>query len=382
VAAYKILVIDGDLASRNFVAKILRNEGHIVSLAASGNRGLILALHDAPQLIIADPLLSDLPGDKLAARLRSDPRTAQIPLVALSHSARTARLRSWLESGFDDYLVKSPGLVPLLKASIAELLGGQSNVQRAGGLLITFFSAKGGLGTSSLCANLASCIAAGDSKRRVVVMDLVLPMGSIAEIVGYQGKKSLEDLARLPAAADTADLLLRNLPRIDHWYFRLLAGCSNPESAKLVNTARIHRIVSALKSDYDYVVIDLGRSLSRISLPLLQAADAIVITAGADSDSVRLTKHAWDFLQSKGIEPLSAYVILNRPGRVEGLSKEEAEKIIGLPVRTAMPYLQANLPLANHWHLPYSVKFPTDAGAIILKQTADDLVAIAKHRRG
>jgi pilus assembly protein CpaE len=381
MAGYKILVIDGDAPSRNFVANILRNEGHTVFMAGSGEQGLIAAFRDSPQMIIADPLLSDLPGEELAVRLRSDPRTAQIPLVALSHSARTTRLRAWLDSGFDDYLVKSPQLVPLLKACISDLLGRGARLQREAGLLIVFLSAKGGLGTSSLCANLASCIAADEPERRVAVMDLVLPMGSVAEIVGYEGKQDLAVISQMPASQSTPEELARILPRIEHWYFRLLAGSPNPERADRLSFARIGRIVSSLKSAYDYVVLDLGRSVSRISLPLIEAADVIVLTSSMDRDTVKLTKNAWDYLQARGVQPSSVYLIMNRTIQVEGLSKEESEKAIGLPIKAALPYLGGNFSLANHWHQPYSLKFPGDAAAMILKRAAQELAATAKSQR-
>ena len=318
---------------------------------------------------------------KWHTRLRSDPRTAAIPLVALSHNARTARLRSWMDSGFDDFLVKSPQVVPLLKASISELLGGPSGLKREGGLLIPFFSAKGGLGTSSLCANLASCMAAADRDRRVVVMDLVLPMGSIAGIVGHEGTQDLEEMARLASAPPGEGEGRIDLPRIQHWYFRLLSGSPNPEKARLVSAAKIVNIVSILKAEYDVVIVDLGRSLSRISLPLLQVADLIVFVASTDEDSVRLTRTAWDYLRSRGVSPAAAFLLLNRPVQVEGVSKEEVEKAIGLPVRAAIPHLAGNLSLANHWHQPFSLKFPRDPATMMLQQTANDLLAAAKQRR-
>jgi CheY-like chemotaxis protein len=381
VPSYRILVVDGDPPSRNFVANILRKEGHVVLQAASGEEGLVVALREAPQLIIADPMLSDLPGEALATRIRSDPRTAQIPLVALSHSARTARLRGWLESGFDDYVVKSPQVVPLLKASLDDLLGSGTRVRREGGLLIAFLSAKGGLGTSSLCANVASSIAASESDKRVVLADLVLPMGSIAEIVGYEGQHELVSISYMPASQTTAEELERILPRVEHWYFRLLAGCRNPDKAARLNFARIGRLVSALKSAFDYVVLDLGRSLSRISLPLIEAADLVVVVATMERDAVDLTRNSVEFLQSRGVQASAMYLMMNRAIQVESLSKEECEQVIRLPIKAAMPHLGGNLSLANHWHQPYALKFGNDAAGLILKRAAQEIAAAAKSQR-
>jgi CheY-like chemotaxis protein/MinD-like ATPase involved in chromosome partitioning or flagellar assembly len=381
MAGHKILVIDGDAATRNYLAQHLRKEGDTVMLAPSGNRGLVLAWKHAPDLIIADPLISDLPGEELAARLRADPRTARVPLIAFSHNALTARLRAWLESGFDDYLVKSPHVMPLLRASISDLLGGGSQLERTGGLVIAFLSAKGGLGTSSLCVNIATCIADQQSHGSVVVADLVLPMGSIAELVGYQGKTNLERFALKPDQAADPGLPLRNLPRPDLWNFSLLAGSSDPSTARQLNVVKITRLVAALKSAYDVVVLDLGRSLSPISMPLLDGADLIVMTASSDRDTVALTRGAWDFLKARDIQEASVYLLMNRARALDGLTNAEAEEAIGLPVRSAIPYMGENLSLTNHQHVPFVRHFPADAAALSLRRTAQEVVEAARRRR-
>lgn len=381
MANRKILVIDGDAASRNYLAQHLRKEGDTVLLAPSGKRGLVLALKEGPDIIIADPLISDLKGEELAARLRTDPRTARVPLIAFSHNAHTARLRAWLESGFDDYLVKSPHVMPLLRASITDLLGGSSHLERTGGLVIAFFSAKGGLGTSSLCVNIATCIADQNSHGRVVVADLVLPMGSLAELVGYQGKQGLERFALKADREADAESLRRSLPRPDLWNFSLLAGSSDPDTARRLNVVTITRLVGALKSAYDVVMLDLGRSLSRISMPLMEGADLIVMTGSTDRDAVTLSRAALDYLMARDIQESSIYLLMNRARRLDGLTRAEAEKAIGLPVRSAIPFMEENLSLTNHQHVPFVRHFPADAAALALKRTAQEVVEAAKRRR-
>lgn len=382
MAHHKILVVDADQSSRNFVAHILRLLGHTVLLASSGKEGLTAAWTELPDMIIVDPLLSDLQGEELAGRLRSDPRSTTIPLVALSKNARTARLRSWLASGFDDYLVKSPELVPLLQASIAELLGDTRRAARKGGLLIAFCGAKGGVGTSSLCVNLASCIAEQDPRGRVVVVDLVLPMGSLGEIVGYQGQDDIEAIAQKYSRGGTRNLLKERLRPVEFWAFALLAGCPDPERARRLNFVRVGKLVNGLKSLYEYVVVDLGRTLSRISLPLIEGADLVALTTSAEQDTVRLTKIAWNYLQTSGADTKSAYLILNRPNQAEGLNKAEVESAIGLPVKAAMPYLAENLSVANRQHRPYRLQFPSHTTSLILKERAQEMMDLARRNRG
>ncbi|MGE5073286.1 MAG: response regulator [Anaerolineae bacterium] len=381
MAGSTILVVDGDPASRNYIAIALQKEGHRVLQAGSGKEALIYAWRDRPDIIVAEPALTDLPGEELAARLRSDARTAQLPLIALARDASPARIAACERAGFNDYVVKGPGALPELIGTVTLLLSGGKPGSKQGGLLMVFLSAKGGTGTSSLCANLGRTIADQRPESKVVVADLVLPIGSIAGIVGYRDDQNLTTVAGLPAAETTPGFLQNRLPLIEEWRFRLLAGAPDPQHGNELAVGRIGELVAGLKSAYDFVLLDLGRSLSRISLPLIEHADLVTLIVGADMSTVGLTRTVWDYLQSKGVQPSSVFSILNRAVGLEGLTKAEIEKMLAIPIRTSIPYLGGNFSMANNQHQPYSVKFPNDTASIVLKDTARMMIEAAQRVR-
>ena len=82
----------------------------------------------------------------------------------------------------------------------------------------------------------------------------------------------------------TPEFFRNNLTEIPIWRFHLLAGSPDPESGNRLKAGAIGDIVHALKAAYDYVVIDLGRSLSRIGLPLIESADLIALIVSTDSE--------------------------------------------------------------------------------------------------
>ncbi len=376
-----ILVIDGDPASRSYIATVLEKEGHRVLQAALGKEGLIFAWRDHPDLIVLEPALPDLTGEELAGRLRSDPRSAKIPLVALARDASPARIQSCRDAGFNEYVVKGPQAISSLIPTITMLLGGEQIAAKEGGLLISFLSAKGGTGTSCLCANLAWNVAEQHKDASVVVADLVLPIGSIAGIVGYREQQNIVTVAAMPSAETTPNFLRNGLPRMEEWQFHLLAGSPDPQHGNELNVSRIDELIAGLKSAYDYVFLDLGRSLSRISLPLIEQADLVVMVLGADTSTVTLARVVWDYLKSKQVQPTSIFPILNRAVGLEGLTKAEIEQALGLPIRTSVPYLGGNFSMANNQHQPYPVKFPRDTASIVMKETAQQMVEAAKRVR-
>ncbi len=379
MAGNTILVVDSDAASLNYVSAALSEVGHRVLQAASGREGLVVAWRDHPDIIVMDPVMADLKGEDFAVRLRSDARTSKTPLVALSSDPAQSRSHSCMDAGFNEYLVKTAQVVPVLVAAIGRLARTAVSVTKEGGLLIVFLSAKGGTGTSSLCANIAMNFVANQPEVRVAVADMVLPIGSIAEIVGYAGDQNLVTVTGMPSSETTPDFFRKGLTEMTNWHFHLLAGSPDPESGNQLNVGRIGDIVHSLKLAYDFVFLDLGRSLSRISLPLIESADLIVMIVSTDLSTVTLTKTVWDYLKTKGLQASSVYPILNRAVGLEGSTKAEAEKIIGIEIKTAMPYLGGNFALANNLHQPITVKFPNDTAAIVLKDASQQMANLARR---
>lgn len=376
-----VLIIDGDAASRAFLEATFRKSGLTVLQTGLGKEGLIFAWRDRPDLIVADPNLPDLPGETLIAKIRQDVRTSQMPCIALSSDPEPERMSSCLKAGFNEYLVKSGQAIPALLEAVHRLLSGKpgAEILRQGGKLFVFLSAKGGTGTSSLCANVATNIARNEPETKVSVADFVLPIGSIAQIVGYEGEMDLFSVAELPVEQVTGAFLLENLPKPPLWNFQLLAGCPDPEKSTLLQAKRLPELISILQEAFDYVLVDLGRSLSRISLPIIQQADVIVLIVSTDLSTVTLTQKVLEYLHTQGIKSERLYTILNRAVGLEGLTKPEAEKILGIEIQLTLPYMGGNFTLANNQHQPIVHKFPQDTTTIILKQIATDIAALTRR---
>jgi pilus assembly protein CpaE len=390
VVGKKILIVDENAASRNYLLNFLREKQFNVLEAASGREALIAAWRDEPDLVLFDPVLSDIKDEEFIQKLRNNSRTSTTPLIALSSDSSLFRKEACLKAGVTEYLIKSSQAIPALEESLTRLFN-QSDQQKPSeslnqeeknpGLLIVFLSAKGGTGTSSLCANLAMNITHSQPEARVVVADLVLPIGSIGQIVGYEGKTNLITVAELPSGQTNEEYFHSNLPEPELWKFQLLAGSPDPQHGNNLKGERIEQIVDKLRSAYDFVILDLGRSLSRIGLPLIQKADLITLIVSTDQSTIQLTRTVRSYLQTQGIDDQRIYAILNRAVGLEGLTKTEAEEIIGLKIKTTMPYMGSNFALANNLNQPITTKYPTDTASIIFKETAGDMVRSARRLR-
>jgi two-component system cell cycle response regulator DivK len=101
-----ILVVEDNEKSRKLVRDVLRFHGFATIDAATAAEGLALARERYPRLILLDIQLPDLDGTAVLARLRAEPATAAIPVVAFTAFAMQGDRERLLAAGFDGYLAK------------------------------------------------------------------------------------------------------------------------------------------------------------------------------------------------------------------------------------------------------------------------------------
>ena len=102
----KILVIEDDPATLRLVDYSLRHEGYQVLTASNGLEGMRKAQTEEPDLIILDIMLPGMDGFEICHRLRSEPATAQLPILMFSAKAQEIDKDTGLKVGADDYLSK------------------------------------------------------------------------------------------------------------------------------------------------------------------------------------------------------------------------------------------------------------------------------------
>jgi CheY-like chemotaxis protein len=102
-----VLYIEDNLSNVKLVERLLaRRPGIALVPAMQGSIGLTLARDHKPDLILLDLNLPDLPGEEVLARLLSDPRTADIPVVVISADATPGQVTRLVDAGARAYMTK------------------------------------------------------------------------------------------------------------------------------------------------------------------------------------------------------------------------------------------------------------------------------------
>ncbi len=101
-----VLIVDDNEKNMKLARDVLHFAGFRTLEAATGGAGVTLAVEHLPDVILMDIRLPDIDGTDAARQLKGDPRTAQIPIIALTSLAMEGDREWFLSVGFDGYLEK------------------------------------------------------------------------------------------------------------------------------------------------------------------------------------------------------------------------------------------------------------------------------------
>ena len=119
----KILVVEDDTDNRRIVVKTLSVEGYQIIEATDGIQAIAQAHAERPALILMDLALPNMDGWEATRRLKSDPETRSIPVVALTAVAMRGDEEEARAAGCDDYISK-PARPMEIRAIVKKYTGG------------------------------------------------------------------------------------------------------------------------------------------------------------------------------------------------------------------------------------------------------------------
>lgn len=109
----RILLVEDNEMNRDMLSRRLQRKGYSVLIAVDGEQGLATAYSEIPDLILMDISLPFIDGYEVTRRLKANPRTKQIPVIALTaHALLTDRDKA-MKAGCNDYDTKPVDFIRL-----------------------------------------------------------------------------------------------------------------------------------------------------------------------------------------------------------------------------------------------------------------------------
>jgi CheY-like chemotaxis protein len=115
----KILLVEDNEMNRDMLSRRLVKRGYEVVIAVDGAEGIARAKSDSPDVVLMDMSLPVVDGWEATRRIKSDPGTRGIPVIALTAHAMDGERERALEAGCNDYDVKPIELSRLLEKMAA-----------------------------------------------------------------------------------------------------------------------------------------------------------------------------------------------------------------------------------------------------------------------
>jgi CheY-like chemotaxis protein len=102
----KILLVEDNEMNRDMLSRRLQRKGYSVVTAEDGEKGLLLARSELPDLILMDISLPVMGGWDVTRHLKAEESTRHIPIIALTAHAWVTDREKAIEAGCDDYDTK------------------------------------------------------------------------------------------------------------------------------------------------------------------------------------------------------------------------------------------------------------------------------------
>lgn len=120
-----ILVVEDNPLNLKLIRDVLRFQGHEVITAGSGEEGVALATGSPPDLVLMDLQLPGIGGYEALRLLRGDPRSRDVPVVAVTAFAMKDDRERAIAAGFDGYIAK-PISITALREQLAPFVSRQT----------------------------------------------------------------------------------------------------------------------------------------------------------------------------------------------------------------------------------------------------------------
>jgi pilus assembly protein CpaE len=282
-----------------------------------------------------DVVLIDISGwrEPLEGLVASIKNAAGDPMIiALNTSAQADAILSSLRAGINEYLF--PPLNETLRKALERRSMERSRARvKGGGKALGFVSAKGGCGATTLVCHVAAEL--GRMSQKVLLADLDLDAGMVGFITKTKSVYSILDA-------------VNNLHRLDISYWKALVSNGIP-GVEIVSTPlalaakqhpkddQIRQILSFARPHYDWTLVDLGRSLSRMCMAALDEIDELCLVTTLEVPALHQSKQIIQTLLDGGYGKQRIKLILNRAPKRLDITQGELEKMLGTAIFCMVP---------------------------------------------
>jgi pilus assembly protein CpaE len=390
-----ILIVDDIPETRDNLRKLLYFESdiEIVGTASNGHEAIDEARKLQPDIVLMDINMPDMDGIAASQEIVRVAPVSQVIMMSVQSEADYLR-RSML-AGAMDFLTK-PFTSEELTSSIHRVyeMGASRRATmpvapateegRAmgtvvparqpppGGKMLLIYSPKGGTGCSTVATNLAIALQQITSKK-VALVDVSLQFGSVDVLLNLQGQRTFADATARSEELDAE--LLSTLMSPHSSGVRVLAAPSTPEMSETISPDDIKNILSLLRRDFDYILLDTWSYLDDNVLAAMDLADRVLIVMTPEIPSVRSTKQFLEIAEALQFPLDHVDLILNKLIPRDGIRPDQIERSMKHKILAQLDFAPRGVRQATNQGLPLIMADPNHALSLGFRALAEQTVA-------
>ena len=217
------------------------------------------------------------------------------------------------------------------------------------GRVVTFLSAKGGCGATTLATNLAVTLAS--SGRSTLMVDLDLSAGDAALLLNLSPSFSVADAVANTHRMDREllnGMVLRHVSGLE-----VLAASESLEKAVTTDAGRIAQLLKFVREQYEFVVVNSGDLTEPATQAGLGQSDLVHVITTLDLLALRRAQWCLRHLEQNGVGRDLVRLVVNRYDRNPYITLDEAEKVLELKVAWTVPQDTRSIPEALNDGIPF-----------------------------
>lgn len=371
-ATIKIILVDDIAETRESIKKLLAFEQDfkVVGTAGNGREGVNLAKEIKPDIVLMDINMPDMDGLEAASRItksvpavsvimmsvQDDPDYMQKAMLAgaryfLTKPVNMDQLYNTIRSVYAQGAALREQMKRFEEGAMAMPVMDEETKKVTGdraGHIITVFSPAGGTGSTTIATSLASGLLKEGIKTLLVDADV-----EFGDVGVFLELKSPTTMADLVANADDIDIEFFDSVVMQHSSgMKVLLAPARPALGAEIRDTRgdaVANIVKQIAGHYDFVIVDLGKSIDAVTAPLLEIATKVVLITVPTLPCIKNVKLVLDMFDQVGYPPEKTALVINRaietPGRNQRAvpTPEKIQAFLKRPVEGLIPLVDENL---------------------------------------
>jgi pilus assembly protein CpaE len=366
----RLLIVDDIPETRENLRKLLFFESDIdvVGAATNGQEGIDMAVELQPDIVLMD---INMPGvDGISASERISQQVPFCQIIMMSVQGESDYLRRSMLAGAREFLIK-PFSSDELISSVRRVyqLGnsrrqampvmahpGQGAVStaaaapKAEGKIVSVFSAKGGVGCSTIAVNVAIALQQSAASK-VAVVDTSLQFGDIGVLLNLYASRTMADLA--PHANELDSELIEDVFIAHSSGVKALLAPPRPEEADTITPTLITEVLNRLRTMFDIIIVDTSSVLDDTVLNVLDISDKIIVVTTPEIPAIKNAKLFFEVTEALEYDRARILFVLNKADKRINIRAEDIEANIKYKIVGQLPLDERAVTTAVNQGVPY-----------------------------